>query len=99
MSQITKTDPLAWRMAVRRPAVAVVAALQGWMIIVIPFVILAALVRGRRPPQAGLIRVFLLFLNLVAILNRSQPRLHVGKLRGRNHVLCPCRQDMPDLLP
>jgi hypothetical protein len=85
MSQITKTGPLAWWMAGRRPAepqqesssasiglmtiareahpavsipsgqpgvtrlrrhsVAVVAALQGWTIIVIPFVILAALVR------------------------------------------------------
>src|ERR1700745_583939 len=77
--------------------VRIVAPLQRRTVIIILLPVLGLVARIRSPPQARLRRI-LLVQQLLLVLNRRQPSLHLVKLRGRHELLLLRREDVSDLI-
>src|SRR5215472_9207110 len=76
-----------------------VAALQSWAVIVICLAgTVVVRIISRCAAQGWTVLVFLVILHLVAVLYRSQSRLHLVEFRGAHHVLIAWGQNRLHLL-
>src|SRR5436190_4475152 len=79
------------------PILLVVSPLQGRSIIITLGIALLVSGRRRSAPQAGTIIVFFVG-QLVPVLQRRQPGLHIIKFRSADHVLVAGGKDLGDLV-